>query len=578
MRSALTIDEDLVHRLPLPLARLYRRAHNAKSPLERHLTAYYLWEAGLKLLGSVAIVEYAERPEHDPQLAERLHNLARPAVGHWWEFVRLLVPLLAGAGDWPFAAARELVLGRTRDDLPHAAGLDAALCEALDGRGGSRSTVRLSELFDRLVRYRNRELGHGASGQRPNGFYERMGHALLVGVAEVFGRLDACAGRRLLHVADVRRQPSGAWLVEMYELAGETARRAEPLELPASEMARLPCPGRVYMAADGSDPPAFRALHPLLVYDPAEDEVLYLSARRGRQRAEYLCYSSGRVVDREELAGEQRALLARVLDIPVDGGTAAAWAARSQAEEQATAPAAEEAAPARYLGEFELLSTLGRGGMGVVYRAWQPSLGRQVALKCLLRSGDRRAGARFAREIRALGRVEHPNLVKIFTSGSTGEQWFYAMELLEGATLAAVCDKLQTRGPSAATLDLHTWEESLSTACQESRRAEQRLDSADAAPANEPAAPPRTPPAEQAPPALTGRGYLGRVIELLRQVAEAAHALNEAGVVHRDIKPGNVVVTPDATHAVLMDLGLAQIGDEADGRLTRTRQFVGTLR
>src|SRR5439155_8240132 len=106
-------------------------------------------------------------------------------------------------------------------------------------------------------------------------------------------------------------------------------------------------------------------------------------------------------------------------------------------------------AETRTLGEFELLSELGRGGMGVVYRAWQPSLGRQVALKKLLHSGDARAEARFAREIRALGRVEHPHLVKVFTSGSDGDQWFYAMEIVEGASLAAVGDRLRSRAPGA---------------------------------------------------------------------------------------------------------------------------------
>ena len=96
----------------------------------------------------------------------------------------------------------------------------------------------------------------------------------------------------------------------------------------------------------------------------------------------------------------------------------------------------------RTIGEFELLSRLGQGGMGVVYRAWQPSLGRQVALKCMLRSGDPKAEARFAREIRALGRVEHPGVVKVFTSGSEADQWFFAMELVEGADLARVCEQL----------------------------------------------------------------------------------------------------------------------------------------
>src|SRR5579863_2520978 len=91
MPSNVLLDEDLVRRLPLPLAQLYRRAHNAKSAVDRHNAAYYLWEAALKLLGSVAVVEYAELGDVDPQLVEMLENLARPAVGHWWQFVRRLV-------------------------------------------------------------------------------------------------------------------------------------------------------------------------------------------------------------------------------------------------------------------------------------------------------------------------------------------------------------------------------------------------------------------------------------------------------------------------------------------------------
>src|SRR5438132_7248506 len=127
MRHYPAPDEGLVQRLPLPLAQIYRRAHNAKTPLERHLTAFSLWEASLKLLASVAIVEYAQRDEADPQLAERLQNLARPQLGHWWEFVRILIPVLADQEDKAFRWVRDVLLGRTRDDFPRATGLDAAL-------------------------------------------------------------------------------------------------------------------------------------------------------------------------------------------------------------------------------------------------------------------------------------------------------------------------------------------------------------------------------------------------------------------------------------------------------------------
>src|SRR5204863_4891296 len=87
--------DDLIGRLPLPLAQLYRRAHNAKTPLERHLSAFYLWEAALKLLGSAAVVAYARHPEPDAGLAELLRSLARPSLGHWWQLVRKLLPVLA---------------------------------------------------------------------------------------------------------------------------------------------------------------------------------------------------------------------------------------------------------------------------------------------------------------------------------------------------------------------------------------------------------------------------------------------------------------------------------------------------
>src|SRR5207247_5912928 len=95
--------------------------------------------------------------------------------------------------------------------------------------------------------------------------------------------------------------------------------------------------------------------------------------------------------------------------------------------------------------------------------------------------------ARFRREIRALGRVEHPHLVKVFTSGSDGDQWFYVMELVEGVALAAVCDRLRASTQSAAEVDLPTWQAALSTVCAEARRQEKQLsDPAGAAPAEAP--------------------------------------------------------------------------------------------
>src|SRR5262249_30817489 len=128
---------------------------------------------------------------------------------------------------------------------------------------------------------------------------------------------------------------------QRYELVGESARRIPSLELPWSEALRLPKAEWVYLEEPASDqaghadPGAaeLRPLHPLLIYDADAEEVLFLGARRGRKRTEYLCYTTGRTVDRPDLGTEQCALLARVLGMEIAEGQEERWAAQSQAEE-----------------------------------------------------------------------------------------------------------------------------------------------------------------------------------------------------------------------------------------------------
>jgi hypothetical protein len=359
MSGGSTCDEELIRRLPLPLARLYRHAYNAKSPLDRHQCAYYLWEAALKLLGSSAAVVYAESKhgEPAPAVAEALTRLARPALGDWWRLVRLLTAQLANDDDAGFRAVHDLLLVRTRDDMPRAAGLDAALRETLDHQTGPRTTVRLSDLFDRLVRYRNREIGHGAAGQRSGEFYDRYGRAILLGVGEILGRLDVLASRRLVYVAEIRKQPSGPWLIDRYDLVGEVRRRLDPMEQ-SDDDGRTLRPDSLCLEANGR----LTSLGPMCVYEFDADEVLFLNARRGRLSAEYLGYSSGRVLVRSDLGGEQRLLLERALGTDVAAEAIDDWAARSHAEEGAQPEPG--ARGVRQIAEFELLSRLGQGGNG----------------------------------------------------------------------------------------------------------------------------------------------------------------------------------------------------------------------
>ena len=344
------VDEDLILTLPLPLARLARRAHNARAPLERHQHAFYLWEAALKLLASVAVVHYADRRTHDPRLAERLQTLARPSLGHWWEYVKMLVPALANAGDAGFKAVHEVLFRPLPDDVAAITDLDALLRREAREPPAPRGRPRPDQLFDRLVHYRNREIGHGAVGQRPPEYYEDLGRALLRGVPEVLRRLDLLAGGGLVYVVGVHRHEDGGWLVERDLLRGETARTLPPLKLPAAEAARLPLAKCLYLDATAGDR-RLRSLRPLLEY--VAGDVAFLNSRRGQRRANYLCYATGSEADLEDRTEEQRALLERVLGRPVDHDVAQAWAVEAEAEEDrvvaaagGTVPPAAEAAPA----------------------------------------------------------------------------------------------------------------------------------------------------------------------------------------------------------------------------------------
>jgi hypothetical protein len=349
-----TCDDALARRLPLPLAQLYRRAWNERNPRDRNEAAYYLWEAALKLLASAAIVEYAERPGPDTAAAALLlQDLPRPATGHWVAFARKLLPL-AAAGDPGFTAVRDRLLREPLTDLPRAADLHSRLAEEFSDQGraaGEGSSdlrrtegrVKLADLFDRMVKYRNRFIGH--AGLTEQATHERLERVLLPGVGEVLDRLDVLAGRRLLFVDEVRRTEDGPWSVEWWELSGEVARRLTPLLLP--EDAATPLPRRVYLRSGGdAGPPALRPLHPLVLFpDVQREEVFFFNGQVDRQRAEYLCYTNNRQ-HRDDLGRERRPLLAQALQPPAEASPVPAGpAARPSPTVPTTTPAPDPPKP-----------------------------------------------------------------------------------------------------------------------------------------------------------------------------------------------------------------------------------------
>ncbi|HEU4521796.1 MAG TPA: protein kinase, partial [Thermoanaerobaculia bacterium] len=160
------------------------------------------------------------------------------------------------------------------------------------------------------------------------------------------------------------------------------------------------------------------------------------------------------------------------------------------------------------VGRYEIVSLLGRGGMGEVYSAHDSNLGRQVALKILPshRTADPERVARFVREARASSALNHPAIVSVHDAGSAGNVHYLAMELIDG--------------------------ESLSEWMKKSRK-------------------------------------VTRSIELMAQVAEGLARAHSNGIVHRDLKPDNIMISRDG-YAKIVDFGVAKLTERIGPRAAHT--------
>ncbi len=168
--------------------------------------------------------------------------------------------------------------------------------------------------------------------------------------------------------------------------------------------------------------------------------------------------------------------------------------------------------PASRLGKFVLLGQIGRGGMGVVHRAWQSDLEREVAVKVIETPADPELKARFLREARVASRLRHENIVAVHEYGEEGGRAYFAMDLIDGVSLAG------------------------------------RL--------------------------RAGRPGPREAVELLRKVAAALDQAHRQGVIHRDIKPQNILLSAGGT-PYLSDFGLAR-EVRSGSELTLSGQILGT--
>jgi serine/threonine protein kinase/tetratricopeptide (TPR) repeat protein len=220
------------------------------------------------------------------------------------------------------------------------------------------------------------------------------------------------------------------------------------------------------------------------------------------------------------------------------------------------------------IGDYRLMREIGRGGMGVVYEAEQISLHRRVALKILpfTAGHDDKHICRFRNEAQAAAQVQHPHIVPVYAIGEEHGTHYYAMQLIEGQSLATLLEETRS---FAATASCGT------TAPQYVRTVGGGSNEAQIETRSEHATSPAAEPRIASSVSSRTSDHVRAIARLGIQAAEALHAAHEYGVVHRDVKPSNLLVD-DHGKLWVTDFGLARCRETRG--LTQTGDVLGTMR
>ncbi len=529
--------------LPFPLSSIHSRVRNAKTGADAWASACALLDAALAV--HVGVCFWQATKAAPPVARHAVSDLLRPSAARLVNALGTLSRALAEthAVDMTIRSLYGRLLGRAESPC------FTALFSAANREDLASQAQTILGVLDGLVALRER------TGEPLEDQLRSCALLFAQAVADICKRLAILPSAQVLVAEDWRDPVSAEPTVRLVSLESGVAHASAVHGIFA---------GEVYLEMGGS----VYGLTPLCVgcFDEMGIRcVAYLAISSiGRDlKLAYFDPLAGQTI------GEPDALshLLASLTLEMKDGIGELDAAKllQQETKRLESPISRRTLPeAETIGGMEIIRKVGKGGMADVYQAWQPGLGRMVALKVLPADVSRNpiAVARFKAEVVALGMVQHPNLVAIYATGqergSSGQQrHYYAMEFVKGMDLGRLIVALskQCQNP-AYTLTSSTVESSLAGAEHESEDM----------------------PLVVGAPLRADSSYYARIARLVAQAARGVQHLHERGIIHRDIKPANIMMAAEDGRAVVMDLGLARLWNSDLSLGTRSLLVLGTVR
>ncbi len=506
---------------------------NIASPFQTFNKVLDYFEELIKRLSITAICVYGKNGYNDVKINNSLLKLSIPSLGDWNNFISIILKWYRHQKRTSEPINKEtleelhMVINNKFDDEEFV-NLHKQLFSIVESREINIQVISFRSVIDLIIRIRNKV----AHGGKPESEWLRNTSDVMFKIINRWVEIAKPFDEYQYYTYNEKT-------LKPVNSDGETIDYTPLTEIEEKSLFAVKNPHQKTISVN---------YYPFILYK--DDKFFYLNGNNKLRKAEYICHTDGdNFSDTDVLLKEQIAFFSMLKGQELNKEDLGKTIATSLAELGDVLKNYKADTEKLLGGDFRILEEIGRGGMGIVYKALQVSHNKVCAVKVLPKSiiSDDTIFYRFKKEAETLESFDHLNIVEFIDFGESEDDVYLAMELIDGIGLDHIFNGLRmdtTRRPNEDDLRLLLNQES------------------NALPAS-------------FMPNEGDRPYYYKVIDWMIGVIDAITYIHQKGIIHRDIKLSNIMIEKLTGRPVILDFGLAKTQDVS---MTVEGQFLGTMR